>query len=33
VALNSGGTSLSKEDRVDLTISLRSIGDLFSFRK
>ena len=34
VALNTlGGTSLTKEDRVDLTISLRSIGDLFSFRR
>lgn len=33
VALNAGGTSLSKEDRVDLTISLRSIGDLFSVRR
>lgn len=33
VALATGGTSLSKEDRVDLTISLRSIGDLFSLRR
>lgn len=33
VALAAGGTTLSREDRVDLTISLRSIGDLFSFRK
>ena len=33
VALQTAGTSLSKEDRVDLTISLRSIGDLFSVRQ
>jgi hypothetical protein len=33
VALESVGTSLTKEDRVDLTISLRSIGDLFSVRR
>ena len=33
VALNTGGSNLSREDRVDLTISLRSIGDLFSFRR
>lgn len=33
VALEATGTTLTKEDRVDLTISLRSIGDLFSVRR
>ncbi len=33
VALNTAGTTLTKEDRLDLTISLRSIGDLFSVRR
>ncbi|HTL97658.1 MAG TPA: putative LPS assembly protein LptD [Holophagaceae bacterium] len=33
VALQVSGTSLSKEDRVDLTISLRSIGDLYNVRQ
>jgi hypothetical protein len=33
LALNTALVSGGREDRVDLTLTLRGLGDLFSFRR
>jgi hypothetical protein len=33
VALNTNLVSGGREDRIDLTLTLRGLGDLFSFRR